>query len=121
MSNIKLTICKKICGQCPFKTTSLQGYLDYHTTDEILESLQLEVPFSCHLQRKDDMNTNWKEVENGTQNVCRGYIAMASKSCKLFGQHPIYGKEMLRLQKEINEEDKKEVFNKWDWKKYHEK
>lgn len=112
-------MCKKICKECPFSIDSIQGYLDYHTTDEILSDMSKELPFTCHLQRKENQHLNLIEMENGKQNVCRGYVATATKTAQLFGSNPFYGKEMLKLQKEITKEDKDKVFNKWSWKKYH--
>lgn len=116
---MKLTICKKMCGECPFLKDSAQGYLDYHDPQEILDDMNRDIPFSCHLQRADDPQLNAEELENGNQNVCRGYVATASKSAKLFGQHPFYGKQMRGLQDTITAADKDQVLNKWDWLKYH--
>lgn len=117
---IKLDICKKICNECPFKIGAVKGYIDYHTPEEILEKMQFEFPFSCHLQRGDDPDENMRKIHSGEQQVCRGFVATADKSCKLFGQNPIYGKELRRLQDTITEEDLKQVYSKWDWLKYHE-
>lgn len=116
---MKLTICKKICKECPFRKDSVKGYLDYHQPDDVLNDMNRDIPFSCHLQRKDDPDQNLEELENGTQNVCRGFVATASKSCKQFGQHPYYGQEMRKIQNEITEADKDLVMNKWDWLKHH--
>ncbi len=118
---MKLTICKKICKECPFTFKSVKGWLgEVHTVDEIIEDMNRDIPFSCHLQRKDNDEDNIGQLMNGEQNVCRGYVASASCSAKQFGQHPIYGKQMRELQKEITEEDRNLVMNKWTFKKYHE-
>lgn len=116
---MNLTICAKICRECPFSKNAIRGYLDYHTPEEILDAMNRDLPFSCHMQRGDDPEKNMKELLAGKQKVCRGFVAAASKSCKRFGQHPYYGKEMRKLQELITDQDKEEVLTKWQWTEYH--
>lgn len=118
---MKLKICKRICKECPFKKDSLQGWLGNHTTDSILEQINLEMPFSCHMVREDNEKINNIKLLEGEHGICRGYIATATVSAKRFGGNPIYGEQMKNLQDEIIQEDKEQVMNKWNFKKYHDK
>lgn len=118
---MQLRICRKICSECPFKKNSLQGWLGNHTTDSISEQINLELPFSCHMVREDNEEVNNIKLLNGEHVVCRGFIATATVSVKRFGAHPVYGEQMKKLQDEITVEDKEQVMNKWDFKKYHDK
>lgn len=111
--------CDKICNQCPFATKSLPGWLGPHTIEEILNCMQMEGLFSCHLHR--DGETTTEQIMNGEIPICRGFLATASKSCKLFGQHPLTGSLLLKLQREITNEDKKLVMDQWEFKEHHEK
>ena len=117
---MNLTICKKICKECPFTLKSAKGWLGPHSADDIIEDMNRDIPFSCHLVRTDDQDENISKLISGEHPVCRGYIACASCSAKQFGQHPLYGKQMRELQKSITEEDINSVMNKWTFKKYHE-
>jgi hypothetical protein len=114
---MKLVMCKKICDECPFSKESLRGWLGPHSIEEILHMQQSEYPFSCHKTR-DDQTTN-EAIQNGEYPICRGYIASASKSCKRFGQHPIVGQAMLKLQEEITQEDKDQVLARWEFPDHH--
>lgn len=114
-----LTMCKAVCKVCPFKKDSMQGYLGPHTTEEILDVMQFDMPFACHPQRRDDPQETEALMLKGEVQICRGYVASASKSAKMFGQHPVFGKQMRDLQLEITAEDKEVVLNRWNFKKYH--
>ncbi len=115
-----MKICKAICKVCPFRKDSAQGYLGPHTTQEILDAMQFDIPFVCHPKRLNSDEETEAAIHTGEAPICRGYVASASKSSKMFGQHPVFGKQMRELQLEITEEDKKGVMNLWDFKKYHE-
>ncbi len=53
-----------------------------------------------------DDDTEQQDVNEGSVNVCRGFVAAATASFKLFGQHPYYGEEMRRIQDEVKAEAK---------------
>lgn len=112
-----MNICKKICNECPFRKTSLNGWLGHHDVEDIIKMQQNEYPFSCHMQRTDE--TTLEDVIVGDIDVCRGFLASASESSKLYGQHPVYGQALRALQNDITDEDKKIVMNKWDFKEHH--
>lgn len=102
-SNISLSVCPKVCDQCPFSRNSAPGWLGDHTVDEIHISMSMEALFSCHKQRGDDPLQNQIDVETGRQQVCRGYIESASKSVKLFGGNHSTGRELYRIQQEVQQ------------------
>lgn len=118
---MNLTVCKKMCNECPFSKKSIKGWLGDHTVSEITNAIQFEQLFSCHKQRTDDVLLNERQMENGKQNICRGFVLSATKSCKMFGQNPSTGAELRRLQKEVNptEEEMESVLSKWDFEKHH--
>lgn len=107
-----------ICSECPFKKDSLPGYLGPHSLDQVLWSQQQELPFSCHKERTDKSDIS--DIVSGKLHICRGWMASASKSCKLFGTHPFYGEELKELQKDIDPKDVVQVMDKTEFKKYHE-
>lgn len=111
-----MKICKKICNQCPFRKNSLQGWLGPHEVDEILETMQFDGLFSCHMRRTEDSTMN--DIIVGDLPICRGYVASASASFKLFGQNA-YGQLMRPLQKQITQEDKEAVLDRRTFKKHH--
>ena len=117
MNEVKMSICKKICSECPFRNHSAKGWLGPHTVEEILHAQQFETPFSCHMQRTDE--TELRDILNGNIDICRGFIASASKSFKMFGQDQAYGNELRRLQEEITDADKDLVLDRRDFAQYH--
>lgn len=120
---MELNVCNKVCKECPFRKKSLQGWLGSHTVDEILNSQQFEGLFSCHMQRGDDVKENERKILSGEQDICRGYILSASLSCKLFGQNPNTGAELLRLQREnpLTDQNREDLMDRWDFDKHHRK
>ena len=116
-----LQLCKKICNECPFKKGSLQGWLGgVMDVEEVHENMKLEFPFACHKQLGEDKHTNEIKMFLGQIQVCRGYIASATKGAKMFGGSGTQLSFHLReLQKEITVEDKELVMPIWEFKKYH--
>lgn len=112
-----MKLCKKICNECPFSQESMPGWLGPHDVNEILNAQQFETPFSCHKQRTDD--TKLEDIITGKIDICRGFVASASKSCKLFGQGSMFGQDLRNLQDEITEEDKELVLTRWDFRTHH--
>ena len=110
---------KQICSECPFKSNSLPGWLGPHTLDQILDSQRDEIPFSCHKERTDKSDVS--DITSGRLHICRGWMASASKSVKLFGTHPFYGEHLKQLQKEIEPEDIEKVMDKQEFRVYHDR
>lgn len=117
---MNLTMCKKICKECPFDKKSPQGWLGPHEPEDIVEGINLEILFPCHMHINEENEESTNElIESGKIPICRGFLASASKSFKMFGGNPSTGSELRKLQKEITEEDKNQVLNKWEFLKHH--
>lgn len=101
---MNLTVCKKICTECPFSKSSLRGWLGSHTLEGVLDAQQEEQLFSCHLQRKDGMTND--DIEGGDIKICRGFLVSASKSDITFGQDHETGKALGELQQRVASEGK---------------
>lgn len=114
-----MKVCAKVCKECPFRKDSLRGWLGHHSIDEILDSIQWEIPFSCHMTRTDE--TTNEDIIEGRTPICRGFIASANKSCKMFGQNPQFP-QLRELQKQVKseaKEDASEILAKWEFREYH--
>lgn len=120
---MNLTICKKLCNECPFSKNSLPGWLGSHTVQGILDSQQFEGLFSCHKVRGENESENEKKILSGEHPICRGYVLSATVSCKVFGQNGKTGKELRRLQNENrpSDEEKELILKRWEFKEHHEK
>lgn len=114
---MKLTMCRHICGECPFRKDSAPGWLGPHTVDEIMNAQQFEQLFSCHRTRDDE--TTVEAIINGEYPICRGFIASASASCKLFGQNIEYGQALRELQDQITDNDKQSVLTRQTFRQHH--
>ncbi len=118
---MKLNVCKKLCNECPFSKNSLNGWLGGATVQETLDAMQNEMLFSCHKTRGEDIHQNLSDIVHGKQPICRGFILSAKKSCKMFGQTPINGQALLKLQNEIEltDEDRENILTRWEFKEHH--
>lgn len=118
---MKLNTCKKVCQECPFRKDSASGWLGDHTTEQIINAINFEHLFSCHMQRGEDVNVNHKAIEEGEQHICRGFLICASKSAKMFGGNPNTGSELKRLQSSLilEDEERENIMNKWEFSKHH--
>jgi hypothetical protein len=117
---MNLTVCKKICTECPFSKSSLKGWLGSHSLEGVLAAQQDEKLFSCHLQRKDGMTND--DIECGEVKICRGFLVSASKSDIMFGQNPETGKELGRLQALVEREAKEEkraILSRQEFEEHH--
>lgn len=103
---MKLTVCSKLCSECPFSTNSPKGWLGSHSLRGVLAAQNDEKPFSCHLARKEDMTSD--SIESGQVKICRGYVASATKSGIMFGENEVNGPELQRLQQLIISEDRED-------------
>ncbi len=103
---MKLTVCSKLCSECPFSANSPKGWLGSHSLGGVLAAQNEEKPFSCHLARKEDMTSD--SIESGQVKICRGYVASATKSGIMFGDNEVNGPELQRLQQLIISEDRED-------------
>jgi len=95
---MNLQACKKICGQCPFKKSSLKGWLGDLTVEQTLEVQQYEGLFPCHMKRKGSTEDIVDKTISGEIPICRGFLISANKSYKLFGSNPETGQSLRKLQ-----------------------
>lgn len=58
---MNLTVCTRICKECPFSKSSPKGWLGFHTLESVLAVQQEAGLFSCHLLRKEGMRRD--EIE----------------------------------------------------------
>lgn len=75
---------KKPCKVCPFRRTSLAGWLGDAPPEMFVNNINYEIPSPCH-SSIDYADPNWKEDwENGdTGRLCTGALVLASNMCKL--------------------------------------
>lgn len=77
---------EKKCAECPFSKASLAGWLADYTVSDLLMYMQFEIPFPCHMAMPNhDISVNQIEAKvlSGELPLCRGYMEMMKKSCKL--------------------------------------
>ncbi len=113
---MNLTVCIKICKECPFSKSSPKRWLGSHSLQGILEAQQEGKLFSCHLQRVDGMTNH--DIECGDVKICRGYLVSASKSDIKFGNNPETGNELTKLQELVEsegKEDKSEILSRQEF------
>lgn len=118
---MNLTVCSKVCNQCPFSKTSLPGWLGGFSAEDILEAQQKEHLFSCHLHREEDSTENENKIESGEHPICRGFMVSAAASCKSFGQNPLTGRALKELSNsmEITKQEKEEILLRHKFRDHH--
>ncbi|HHH44329.1 MAG TPA: hypothetical protein ENK49_09340 [Gammaproteobacteria bacterium] len=117
---MNLSICKTLCNECPFSTSSKQGWLGPHTLDSMLDAQLNGTLFSCHLLRKQDMSA--VDIESGQVRICRGFIASATKSGISFGQASEAEKALAGLQQQVAheaKEDEEMILSRQEFEQYH--
>ena len=117
---MNLTVCSKLCVECPFSKKAKKGWLGSHTLEGVIEVQKNEELFSCHLARKTGMTSD--QIESGEIKICRGYVASATKSDITFGKNDVNGEELRRLQQQIIAEDKEDkniILSQDEFKEHH--
>ncbi len=117
---MNLSICKKMCGECPFSQSSPKGWLGPHSLDDVLETLHEGKLFSCHMLRKVDMVQ--QDIENGDIRICRGFVASATKSGIVFDRQTETQRAISDLQILVSREAKEEsesILSSDEFKKHH--
>lgn len=63
----------------------MRGWLADYTIDEILEFFRRDVPFPCHMTMGESLTVSDLDpmIRAGDIMICRGYLEMMKKSCKL--------------------------------------
>lgn len=70
-----------MCKECPFKKTSLPGYLGNDTPDGFLATTMADTPMPCHMQ-VDYERDDWREQASKAA-LCAGALHMFANMCKL--------------------------------------
>ncbi|VAW57699.1 hypothetical protein MNBD_GAMMA07-2502 [hydrothermal vent metagenome] len=101
---MELTICSKLCTECPFSAASPKGWLGPHSLEDVVRTQNNQSLFSCHLARKTDMTKD--DMLSGAIKICRGYIASSTKSGITFDNGTDIAEGLKILQALVIEEDK---------------
>jgi len=117
---MSLTVCTKICKECPFSNAAPRGWLGSHTLPDILAAQHAGKLFSCHLQRHDGMTNN--DIKAGSVPICRGYLVSATKSGITLDKDPQNGLDLSQLQAQVmqeNAEDLSTILSQQEFKEHH--
>ncbi len=113
--------CSKICKECPFSKNSLPGFLADYTPQDIVDFMNREDLFPCHMMMPDenlDQSDVEKMIKNGELKLCRGYVESIIKSAKL----PRNNKFLLDAMKCVRESGVSEnSMPIWEFVKHHTK
>lgn len=71
------TACKVQCPQCPFRASSLPGWLGSYTPASVFQGAWFNQPFYCHT-KVDYENPNWEAKTKRSGKVCLGSLAFAN-------------------------------------------
>lgn len=116
-----MSVCKKLCNECPFSNKSLSGWLGGYTVDDISVFHRQETSFPCHKMMTENNLTQTeadKAIKNGSMKLCRGYVESIIKSAKSPYMNKILVQAIAEVRAEGLSEDSMAI---WDFKKYHEK
>ncbi len=71
------TACKVQCPQCPFRPTSLPGWLGGYDAGSIFQTAWFNQPFFCHTRTSYE-DPNWAAKAAKSGRICLGYLAFAN-------------------------------------------
>lgn len=66
-------ICGRQCAACPFRTTSMPGWLGAYRPEDVVRAPWSGSTFFCH-SRIDYSDAGWRERADRTGVLCRGYL-----------------------------------------------
>ncbi len=101
---MNLTICSKLCNECPFSASSPKGWLGPHSLEDVIRTQDNQSLFSCHLARKTDMSHD--DMTSGAIKICRGYVASSTKSGIAFDNGSDIAEGLKKLQDLVISENK---------------
>ena len=119
---MNLSICKRICNECPFTKSSPKGWLGPHSLEDVLLTQAESKLFSCHMLRKTEMSQ--EDIESGEVRICRGYIASTTKSGLCFDDETEVGKALRKLQVTVAleaYEDQEIILSNYEFTQHHKK
>jgi hypothetical protein len=115
-----MSVCAKMCNECPFSNKSLSGWLGGYTFDDIQSFMRAEISFPCHKmvgEQIDVFKVNDK-IQSGEMKLCRGYVESIIKSAKM----PYMNRILIEAVKQVKADGLSEdSMPMWDFKKHHEK
>ncbi len=80
---MKPAVCSVQCGQCPFKPTSLPGYLGSYTPQSVFQGAWFNQPFFCHTHATKlgayDGREDWQDLLARKGKLCLGGLAFANQ------------------------------------------
>jgi len=84
----KVSVCPKMCKECPFSKNAMPGWLADYTPQDIQNYMSHEAFFPCHMMMPegvDDMNQQQVQdaIAAGEMKFCRGYVESMIKSGKM--------------------------------------
>ena len=95
--------CQKMCPKCPFRSTSIKGWLGgWSSPEQLVNYVNFEQPFPCHLTMDTD-----------NEKLCAGALLYMRKTCKVPRD-----KDLARAVSEIDTQDISDVLG-FDFIKYH--
>lgn len=116
-----MSVCKKICNECPFSNKSLNGWLGGYSIEDVISFQRNETSFPCHKMMSENNISQAqadKAIKNGTMKLCRGYVESMVKSCKSPFGNKLLVQAIAEVKAEGLSEDSMAI---WDFKKHHEK
>ena len=118
--NTNINVCKKMCSDCPFSKTSMQGFLANYTVDDFVAYQRASTSFPCHKMMTDGDKSpeeTHEAIENGEMKLCRGYVESIIKSCKK-PDTEILAKAVEFVREDGMSDNSMAI---WDFKKFHER
>jgi hypothetical protein len=94
--------CTKMCKECPFSNKSAEGWLADYTGQDIIDFMNAEVSFPCHLQMSDgelNIDQTKRAIDKGEMKLCRGYVELIVKSAK----SPYKNEQLVEAIKDVKE------------------
>ncbi len=107
-----LNTCKKPCNDCPFKKTSLGGWLADYTPQELHMLVMSEKPFPCHMTHEDTIS--WEQAGTKEHPLCMGALKYMKKAGKL-----PRNKELADILKSVSREDLEDVLSVPEFFEHH--
>ena len=82
-----MKLCKKPCEECPFRRTSMKGYVgDYQSVDDFYTAhVQADTPNPCHMTMDYSEHPDWREKFNAGEHgkLCKGQAVFYANMCKI--------------------------------------
>lgn len=111
---MKDNACKTPCLDCPFRKSSLPGWLGDYTAEELYAIVMNEMPFACHMTHDRDLK--WEETGSKEYPFCAGALMFMKQAGKLPRD-----KRIRDLVSKVNREDCDNILSPPDFLSHHKK